>query len=293
MSSVELARRLGTRQPTAWLMKQKLMAAMAAREAEKPKLTGRVEVDDAYLGGQRPGGKRGRGAARDCLGTLLHLDEERVVVGLGDQADDHLLGRGAAAQRGEDDGAGQEKAAFGPAVRVHIRCSRSCPRRSSFTAVKVWRSARTMARRVAVVNAGRPAVAGSGGLAVQGGEAAAVVAVGAAPRRAGLVLPAGGQWWHLVSRFVHAAGGFVRLALPIRNRAHGGRRSVRSCRHRPAVPPGAGGPRRWPARGRCARLASAAGRDRRCRRGGGAARANRPRRAARRGPAGCGSGSGS
>ena len=38
MSSVELARRLGTRQPTAWLLKHKLMAAMQAREAEKPKL---------------------------------------------------------------------------------------------------------------------------------------------------------------------------------------------------------------------------------------------------------------
>ena len=63
MSSVELARRLGTRQPTAWLLKHKLMAAMAAREAGKPKLEGRVEVDDAYLGGQRSGGKRGRGAA--------------------------------------------------------------------------------------------------------------------------------------------------------------------------------------------------------------------------------------
>ena len=63
MSSVELARRLGTRQPTAWLIKHKLMAAMAAREAEKPKLEGRVEVDDAYLGGERSGGKRGRGAA--------------------------------------------------------------------------------------------------------------------------------------------------------------------------------------------------------------------------------------
>ena len=63
MSSVELARRLGTRQPTAWLMKHKLMAAMEAREAEKPKLAGRVEVDDAYLGGQRSGGRRGRGAA--------------------------------------------------------------------------------------------------------------------------------------------------------------------------------------------------------------------------------------
>ena len=60
MSSVELARRLGTRQPTAWLMKHKLMAAMQAREAEKPKLAGRVEGDDAYLGGQRPDGRRGR-----------------------------------------------------------------------------------------------------------------------------------------------------------------------------------------------------------------------------------------
>ena len=55
MSSVELARRLGTRQPTAWLIKHKLMAAMAAREAEKPKLAGRVEVDDAYLGGRALG----------------------------------------------------------------------------------------------------------------------------------------------------------------------------------------------------------------------------------------------
>ena len=63
MSSVELARRLGTRQPTAWLIEHKLMATMAAREAEKPKLAGRVEMDDAYLGGQRAGGKRGRGAA--------------------------------------------------------------------------------------------------------------------------------------------------------------------------------------------------------------------------------------
>src|SRR4028118_841923 len=35
---------------------------MAGREARKPKLEGRIEVDDAYLGGERPGGKRGRGA---------------------------------------------------------------------------------------------------------------------------------------------------------------------------------------------------------------------------------------
>ena len=63
ISSVELGRRLGVRQATAWLIKHKLMRAMADREAGKPKLGGRVEIDDAYLGGERPGGKRGRGAA--------------------------------------------------------------------------------------------------------------------------------------------------------------------------------------------------------------------------------------
>ena len=62
ISSVELGRRLGVKQGTAWLMKHKLMRAMQAREAAKPKLAGRVEVDDTYLGGERPGGKRGRGA---------------------------------------------------------------------------------------------------------------------------------------------------------------------------------------------------------------------------------------
>jgi transposase-like protein len=63
ISSIELARRLGVGQPTAWLLKHKLMRAMAGREADKPRLAGRVEVEDAYLGGERPGGKRGRGAA--------------------------------------------------------------------------------------------------------------------------------------------------------------------------------------------------------------------------------------
>jgi transposase-like protein len=63
ISSIELGRRLGVKQPTAWLMKHKLMRAMADREAKKPKLEGRVEIDDAYLGGERSGGKRGRGAA--------------------------------------------------------------------------------------------------------------------------------------------------------------------------------------------------------------------------------------
>jgi transposase-like protein len=63
VSSIELGRRLGVKQQTAWLVKHKLMRAMAGREAAKPRLSGRVEVDDAYLGGERQGGERGRGAA--------------------------------------------------------------------------------------------------------------------------------------------------------------------------------------------------------------------------------------
>ena len=61
ISSVELGRRLGVKQTTAWAMKRKIMAVMARREGEKP-LSGRVEMDDAHLGGVRSGGRRGRGA---------------------------------------------------------------------------------------------------------------------------------------------------------------------------------------------------------------------------------------
>src|SRR3954447_22063234 len=63
ISAIELGRRLGVRRQTAWLIKHKLTRAMAAREADKPELEGQVEIDDAYLGGERPGGKRGRGVA--------------------------------------------------------------------------------------------------------------------------------------------------------------------------------------------------------------------------------------
>ena len=62
ISSIELGRRLGVSQPTAWKIKHKLKQVMMERDATK-KLTGRIEIDHAYLGGERSGGKRGRGAA--------------------------------------------------------------------------------------------------------------------------------------------------------------------------------------------------------------------------------------
>ena len=62
ISSIELGRRLGVSQTTAWKVKHKLKQVMIERDATK-KLTGRIEIDDAYLGGEHSRGKRGRGAA--------------------------------------------------------------------------------------------------------------------------------------------------------------------------------------------------------------------------------------
>ena len=61
ISSIELGRRLGVTQTTARKIKHKLKQVMLERDARK-RLAGRIEIDDAYLGGERRGGKRGRGA---------------------------------------------------------------------------------------------------------------------------------------------------------------------------------------------------------------------------------------
>lgn len=61
ISSIELGRRLGVTQTTAWKMKTKLAEVMR-RSSDKDRLRGRIEMDDAYLGGQRSGGKTGRGS---------------------------------------------------------------------------------------------------------------------------------------------------------------------------------------------------------------------------------------
>jgi hypothetical protein len=61
VSALELKRHLGVSYPTAWLLKHKIMEVMFLREQPR-RLTGRVEIDDAYLGGQVQGGKAGRGS---------------------------------------------------------------------------------------------------------------------------------------------------------------------------------------------------------------------------------------
>jgi transposase-like protein len=61
VSALELKRHLGVSYPTAWLLKHKIMQLMTLREAHR-QLTGRVEIDDSYLGGEVQGGKAGRGS---------------------------------------------------------------------------------------------------------------------------------------------------------------------------------------------------------------------------------------
>lgn len=61
LAALELMRHLGVCYKTAWLVKHKLMGVMRVRE-EGRQHDGRMELDDNQLGGERSGGKAGRGS---------------------------------------------------------------------------------------------------------------------------------------------------------------------------------------------------------------------------------------
>jgi hypothetical protein len=61
LSALELHRHIDVNYKTAWLMKHKIMQMMYECDLNY-KLKGRVEIDDAYLGGKLKNGKRGRGS---------------------------------------------------------------------------------------------------------------------------------------------------------------------------------------------------------------------------------------
>ena len=65
---MKLHRQLGISYNAAWRMRHKLMQVMMERDREYT-LTGQVQLDDAYLGGERSGGKRGRGAPGKTLSS--------------------------------------------------------------------------------------------------------------------------------------------------------------------------------------------------------------------------------
>ena len=79
ISSIELGRRLGVTQTTAWKVKHKLKQVMLECDATK-RLTGRVEIDYAYLGGERAGGKRRHSGLFFSLSLFLLVKSSSVVA---------------------------------------------------------------------------------------------------------------------------------------------------------------------------------------------------------------------
>ena len=61
ISALELKRHLGVSYPTAWSVKHKLLQVMLERDADR-QLTGVIEIDDAYWGGECHGQTPGRGS---------------------------------------------------------------------------------------------------------------------------------------------------------------------------------------------------------------------------------------
>lgn len=61
LAALQLKRDLGVNYDTAWKLKHKIMQVMYERQQQK-NLSGVIELDDAYLGGEKAG-KRGRGAS--------------------------------------------------------------------------------------------------------------------------------------------------------------------------------------------------------------------------------------
>lgn len=61
ISALALKREIGVSYNTAWKVKQKIMQVMKERDDQR-QLSGIIQIDDAYYGGERHGGKRGRGS---------------------------------------------------------------------------------------------------------------------------------------------------------------------------------------------------------------------------------------
>jgi hypothetical protein len=77
VSGKELQRQLGVTYKTAWRMGHKIREQLDKGEV-KQSLIRHVEIDEAHVGGKRPG-KRGRGAAGRTIVTGFKEHSERLV----------------------------------------------------------------------------------------------------------------------------------------------------------------------------------------------------------------------
>ena len=90
ISALNLHRQLGISYNAAWRMKQKLMQVMMERD-NSWLLTGHVQIDDAYWGGERHGGRRGRGSENKVpFVAAIQTDNENHPVYMRFNAVDHF-----------------------------------------------------------------------------------------------------------------------------------------------------------------------------------------------------------
>jgi hypothetical protein len=82
VSILSLKRQLGISYNAAWRMKHKLMQVMKERDDSKL-LSGNIQMDDVYWGGEKHGGKRGRGASgKTPFVAAVQTDEEGHPVAM-------------------------------------------------------------------------------------------------------------------------------------------------------------------------------------------------------------------
>lgn len=74
VSALVLKRQSGVRYRTARLVKNKLLEATRLVESDRH-LTGRAAIDDAYVGGDRSGGKAGRGSEEKAPFVAASADD--------------------------------------------------------------------------------------------------------------------------------------------------------------------------------------------------------------------------
>lgn len=75
MSAKTLERTLGTSYRVAWMMLQRFRVAMV--NAERKPLSGDVEVDEAFVGGVKEGGKRGRGVTKSVVAIAVEIKQPK------------------------------------------------------------------------------------------------------------------------------------------------------------------------------------------------------------------------
>lgn len=74
VSATKLAKEIEVTYKTAWLMLHKIRQTMRLRDAHY-KLAGIVELDDAFFGALKEGGKRGRGTEKTKMLVRLSLNQ--------------------------------------------------------------------------------------------------------------------------------------------------------------------------------------------------------------------------